>query len=460
MQPIYWNGLQSGGYPCVAYFNRHSITGNRNCRKFGVSMDLLTKDLLINFLLILLPLLFLQMLFLKNFVYKHELIRKWLFVFFSLTSIFLCVRFPFPQGEFILDLSAIPFILGVLYGGNKLIIVLIFWSILNRYLMGDEGVLIAFISLSFLAIMLLFLTKYYIQLSLKQKVMVSSSLIIILITVALFISNQVYWSFMGIGISLKYIAINVICMVVTTILLEVIRMNIEVLQKVIKAEKLDVVSHLAASISHEVKNPLTASKGYIQLALDREISFQQREDYLGIAVKELDNAAEIINDYLTFAKPAIEKKEKIIIFQEIKKAVKVLSPLAKMNNVQIRSLIETEEPHFIIGERKKFEQCLINILKNGIESMPNGGKLYVDLEIQYPMIKITIQDEGMGMTQEQINRLGEPYFSTKVKGTGLGMMVSYSIVNGMGGDISVASEPSVGTCFSINFQTTNFGTNQ
>ena len=116
-----------------------------------------------------------------------------------------------------------------------------------------------------------------------------------------------------------------------------------------------------------------------------------------------------------------------------------------MNGVQVNLSLLEDETYYVKGERKKFQQCLINILKNGIESMNNNGIL----TIRQSPYQIDIQDEGIGMTQEQINRLGEPYFTTKEKGTGLGMMVSFSIIKGMGGNITVESNPEKGTCFSI-----------
>ena len=92
---------------------------------------------------------------------------------------------------------------------------------------------------------------------------------------------------------------------------------------------------------------------------------------------------------------------------------------------------------------------MINILKNGIESMPNNRNLRISQTYYKDTMQINIRDEGTGMTQEQINRLGEPYFTTKEKGTGLGLMVSYSIIKAMGGSILVTSEQGKGTCFSL-----------
>ena len=130
-------------------------------------------------------------------------------------------------------------------------------------------------------------------------------------------------------------------MLILTLLWEVIQTNFQVLQKLIKAEKLQTVSHLAASISHEVRNPLTAVRGFIQL-LSEDISTHSRKDYADIAITELDRATEVINDYLTFAKPTLEKEEKINVNEEIQHAVNVITPLATMNGVQVKlSLLET-----------------------------------------------------------------------------------------------------------------------
>ncbi|WNS78000.1 MCP four helix bundle domain-containing protein [Domibacillus sp. DTU_2020_1001157_1_SI_ALB_TIR_016] len=236
--------------------------------------------------------------------------------------------------------------------------------------------------------------------------------------------------------------------IVSVFLWKIIRTNFEMLNKLIKAEKLEVVSHLAASISHEVRNPLTSSKGFMQLIAEED-SAEARNYYINIAIEELDRAAEIINDYLTFAKPMSEKNEEINVLKEIQQCINIISPLATMNGVQISLSLTNAKQFTVSGERKKFEQGIINLLKNGIESMPHGGKLDVHLRYSDDHVQIDIRDQGIGMTQKQIQRLGEPYFTTKEKGTGLGMMVTFSIIKGMGGKVVVESEQKQGTCFSL-----------
>ena len=258
--------------------------------------------------------------------------------------------------------------------------------------------------------------------TLKQKIIVTISLSVFSLLSSLILSYTVFSIDLKLSFWWQYIGIHIIGMLMSTLLWEVIQTNFQVLQKLIKAEKLQTVSHLAASISHEVRNPLTAARGFIQL-LSEDISTHSRKDYADIAITELDRATEVINDYLTFAKPTLEKEEKINVNEEIQHAVNVITPLATMNGVQVKVSLLEHPLYFTKGERKKFQQCLINILKNGIESMENNGELQIFQTYTNGMIKIDIQDQGKGMTQEQINRLGEPYFTTKEKGTGLGRYI-------------------------------------
>jgi two-component system sporulation sensor kinase B len=106
------------------------------------------------------------------------------------------------------------------------------------------------------------------------------------------------------------------------------------------------------------------------------------------------------------------------------------------------------------GDQQKFRQIFINVIKNAIESMPTGGYLMIKMDYNRSYVSVEIRDTGVGMSKDQLERLGEPYYSTKgSKGTGLGMMVVYSIVRAMNGTINVESELGVGTTFYFKFPT-------
>ncbi len=415
-------------------------------------MELLTKDLLINFLFILLPLFLMQLFYSLRFVYQIDKLRNLLFTLLSMLSIGLCMAFPFAIGDgLILDLRRIPFILGVLYGGPKIGLMLLVFLIGARgFLDINIGFYITVITYTFLTLILSYFSNFFMKLHVKNKLVIT--------TLSVFLSIQL--SFLMLSIFTKidlttfmwreYYFVNIVIALVGTLLIEVIRTNAEILEKLMKAEKLKIVSHLAASISHEVRNPLTTCKGFLQLSHQEETT-PHIKNYLGTAIQELDRASNIINDYLTFAKPAPETMEEISVCDEIKNVVNILTPLANMNNVQLICSKGDYVRCHISGDPTKLQQSFINIVKNGIESMTDGGTLEINLTSDHSSLRIEIRDEGKGMSQHQINRLGEPYFTTKENGTGLGMMVSFSLIKGMGGQINVDSEVGKWTLFSIEF---------
>jgi two-component system sporulation sensor kinase B len=139
------------------------------------------------------------------------------------------------------------------------------------------------------------------------------------------------------------------------------------------------------------------------------------------------------------------------ISEEIHHVTHIMTPLANMNGVAIDFTFDEEVKFFVMGERRKLQQCLINLFKNSIEAMQNGGTLTIKVGKEGGAVIVNIIDTGCGMTQEQINRLGEPYFTTKEKGTGLGTMVSFSIIHYMKGKVSVSSVKGKETCFSLEF---------
>ncbi|MED3963213.1 HAMP domain-containing sensor histidine kinase [Niallia taxi] len=217
--------------------------------------------------------------------------------------------------------------------------------------------------------------------------------------------------------------------------------------KIMQSQKMETVSQLAASISHEVRNPLTSVKGFMQLLQETTLTNNQK-NYLEISISELDRAVKVIEDYLTFANPkACSAVKELDVQEEINRVVKVLRPLANKNSVRLE--LSTSSIH-ILANQQYFNQCLINICKNAIESMEEHahGALTIKTEKAKNDIIIRFIDTGIGMSKEEIARLGEPYYSTKGKnGTGLGMMFVFNCIKEMGGTIHVESKKGHGTTF-------------
>lgn len=127
-----------------------------------------------------------------------------------------------------------------------------------------------------------------------------------------------------------------------------------------------------------------------------------------------------------------------------------MTPYANMNNVHLE-VHKPEEPIWILANPDEIKQTLLNFIKNAVEAcseVPNG-KVSLRLKVDAKNVFLAIKDNGIGMNEEQINRLGSIYFSTKSSGTGLGLTFSYQVIRTLGGNISVQSEPRAGTLFTI-----------
>src|SRR5690606_35285899 len=171
------------------------------------------------------------------------------------------------------------------------------------------------------------------------------------------------------------------------------------------------------------------------------IDKEKENQYLSIIKTELKSAERVIQDYFTFSSPNTNITETISIEKVLQEVLDSYHLMSSLQSILIKTnFLNTLR---VVGDEQRLHQCLVNIIKNAIEAMNSGGILTVETESVGEKVFI-------GMNQEQIDRLGEPYYSTKGDmGTGLGLMVSYSIVRAMGGTIHVESKEGAGTCFHL-----------
>ncbi|MDU0201267.1 ATP-binding protein [Paenibacillus sp. MAH-36] len=223
-------------------------------------------------------------------------------------------------------------------------------------------------------------------------------------------------------------------------------------QRIIAIEKDRMIGQLAATISHEIRNPLTSIRGFLQLLDQKELPLHDQKRYIELALSGVDQANTIINDYLNYAKPSNGLQEQLDIKEELEATLRFITPLATDHQVIIEIIHETDDPLFILGESKKLRQCLINLVKNAIESMPDGGHIVLRTCKLPDGVQISITDTGVGMSKSQLDSLGMPFYTTKEQGTGLGLVVVMSIIKMMNGKISFSSALNQGTQCSILFQ--------
>ncbi|WP_170169175.1 sensor histidine kinase [Mesobacillus subterraneus] len=409
----------------------------------------ITKHLLMN-LSLLLVLLFFTQLIVERQAKEDKQDRLQLYYF--ILAIFTCYVFTIEVQDGIwFDLRQVPMILGSLYTGHSFLLAVL--TLIMRGFMGiNDGFWVSVIVFIILAFLLKRMHPWFNRLSLNQRVGVSviltvmTSLVLIQLVavVNVPISHTEAW--------VSFILIPALTAGLVSYTIETIRQTVIIRQRLAKADKIEAVSHLSAAISHEIRNPLTTVKGFLQLLREQSYPENKKKEFIDIAVQELDRAEEVINDYLTFARPAFEKVEDIDIEKELTQVINILNPLANLNGVEVRKRFT--HGLLISGERSKFQQGFINLIKNALEAMPSGGELTVQTFLTGNVAHIVVKDTGVGMTEEQVARLGEPYYTTKgQQGTGLGMMVTFSIIRAMKGKVEIKSQPGNGTTFHIRFST-------
>ncbi|UVI30201.1 PAS domain-containing sensor histidine kinase [Paenibacillus spongiae] len=212
-----------------------------------------------------------------------------------------------------------------------------------------------------------------------------------------------------------------------------------------KADKLNVVGQLAAGLAHEIRNPLTSLRGFIQLM---RTGGTGKPEYYDILISELDRINNIVNEFLIIAKPHAASFRTNDIIHILSNVVTLLEAQAAMNNIQIYLETEDDLPQLECSELE-IKQVFINLLKNAIEAMPGGGEIRIVAAVQHNEFLIRIIDQGDGIPESQIPRLGEPFYTTKEKGTGLGLMMCYKIINDHQGRIAIESIVGKGTTFEI-----------
>ncbi|MFZ5898351.1 MAG: MASE3 domain-containing protein [Bacillota bacterium] len=213
--------------------------------------------------------------------------------------------------------------------------------------------------------------------------------------------------------------------------------------------KLALVGQMAAGITHEVKNPLTAIHGFSQLLMERYKNDATLYQQLKIIKEEAEKAFQLITDFLQFARPKEPVIESLNIAEVLHSVVNVIEAEAFLQNVRVELFIEPEmDP--VNADRSQIKQVLFNLAQNAIQAMPHGGKLTFKARRQGAgQVCIAVADTGQGIHPEDLAKLGTPFFSTKEQGTGLGLSICYSIIHSHGGQLTVDSTVGQGTEFRI-----------
>ncbi|WP_223067863.1 ATP-binding protein [Paenibacillus caui] len=217
-------------------------------------------------------------------------------------------------------------------------------------------------------------------------------------------------------------------------------------------DKMAVLGKISAAIAHEIRNPLTAIRGFIQLLRPHLIQLG-KEEYARIILTEIDRTNDIIYEFLNSSKPSAPEKAVLRVSSLLRQAVLLTESEALMKGCEIS--FESEQEEMLISiDAKQIKQVLLNLIKNAMDAIEEisgrRGEIHIDAKSDGTNAIISIRDNGSGMEQASLNRLSDPFFTTKEKGTGLGLSESYRIIKNHGGSIEVESSIGKGTTFMIS----------
>lgn len=213
----------------------------------------------------------------------------------------------------------------------------------------------------------------------------------------------------------------------------------------LRTEKLSIVGQMAAGVAHEFRNPLTSIKGFAQLLQQGN----EKPEYIELILSEVGRLEAIVWEFLTIAKPQAPKMQEVDAAVVLQQVVLLFSTQSILNNIEIIEEHDSEVLRIYCDENQ-IKQVFINILQNAVDAMPNGGIIKTQILCHdSEFIKFRFIDQGSGISAERIKSIGEPFYSSKEKGTGLGLMVSNKIVHEHGGSIHIESTVNEGTTVDV-----------
>lgn len=236
--------------------------------------------------------------------------------------------------------------------------------------------------------------------------------------------------------------------------------ELKIKEQVYEREKNKALNQIIAGIAHEIRNPLTSIKTFVELIPIKRDNRQFQSQMAEFVPKEVDRVNNLIKNLIDYAKPEKNNKEKVSISEIVKSCTVLVNPV--LENKKIELNVDEEDGLTLLADKNQLKQVLINVLLNGFDSMIEKIKLNENKNEKLNMkiktwkseenIYIQITDEGMGMTDEQIKKSTEPFYTTKSGGTGLGLALSKQFVEENNGEMIIESEPQTYTKITLRFR--------
>ncbi|CAI6087480.1 ATP-binding protein [Cohnella sp. JJ-181] len=225
-------------------------------------------------------------------------------------------------------------------------------------------------------------------------------------------------------------------------------------EQVRRSDRLKMIGQVAAGTAHEIRNPLTAIKGFVQLM---KKSFDERQmgkeqNYANIVLSELDRVQELVGEFLLLSKSKETKLSSLRIGAVMREMLPMLRNEATLHDITVRYESKPDLPP-VLADKEMLKQVILNLGKNAIEAMGKGGRLLIrerHSDAALPgYVSVDISDTGSGIPPHTLERIFDPFYTTKENGTGLGLSICQRIVHDLGGEIGVESSAD-GTVFTVS----------
>lgn len=252
---------------------------------------------------------------------------------------------------------------------------------------------------------------------------------------------NIIWNPNGNFLQVSYLGAFVLLIMLVVVLT---RRMIAMMSRLSNSDKLSVAGQLAAGVAHEIRNPLTVISGYLQL-MKNDI---KNKPMIEVMLGEVNRINSIMNEFLFLAKPVKPKFAYQSMGQILEDVLLLFKSQAETYGIRL-VLVCPENLPKVFCDQNQLKQVFINVLKNAMEAMPGGGEINIWIAEKAGVVKIVFKDQGCGIPEKELSQIGAPFYTTKENGSGLGLMVSRSIIENHKGRFRIESELDVGTTVTI-----------
>ncbi len=222
----------------------------------------------------------------------------------------------------------------------------------------------------------------------------------------------------------------------------------ESFEQVKRADRLSAIGQLAASLAHEIRNPLGSIEGAANIIRSPATTEEIRDGSLNIIQKECQRLNRLLTNLLDFARPRQPEFRAFDLPRLIDSTFTLVRPNAQHQQVTLKKTI-LNEPILLESDPEQLKQVLLNLIINAMQAMPGGGQIEVEVDRHEGGVVISVKDQGPGISREHLERIFDPFFTTKESGTGLGLSVAHQVITRLGGILSAERNPDCGMTFSI-----------